>query len=340
LRQLSSEELCGKLRETGKPILSKVADIFEEQELDGEDLTSIIYEELCVVLPKLGMRLKLESFLGEMGITMPKILPEVEERPRKKRKLEFTSASNSNELDKKLWIRGVPKEKNNIAQISMFFSTFGNIENLQIMREQKGAVLQFSSAEEVTNCIEDCSNEVIMGERSIRLERYITFEEENTNKKTDTLEEVTEDASIAEEPVEELEEAKSTESVNRVSNKHLVEKATPSETTGCPGPKQYLLKLLKGRNGYSTMDYSKQTFCKVCRCVLPLYQYNSHIRGVRHRSKLWKMIKGTDMVGITKACYCGWTTNSVKKIAKEYSKHFGYRRHQRADLWLKAGGEI
>jgi len=268
LRQLSSEELCSKLRETGKSILGKVADIFEEQELDGEDLTSIIYEELCVVLPKLGMRLKLESFLDEMGITitLPKILPEVEESPRKKRKLEFTSASNSNELDKKLWIRGVPKEKNNIAQISMFFSTFGNIENLQIMREQKGAVLQFSSAEEVTNCIEDCSNEVIMGERSIRLERYITFEEEGENKKTDTLEEVTEDASIAEEPMEELEEAKSTESVNRVSNKYLVEKAIPSETTGCPGKHELRTYIATDRSRYYTCSACSKTIAQVFGC--------------------------------------------------------------------------
>jgi len=74
LSSLTSEGLCEKLKSSGTKILSKVAQIFEEQEIDGEDLTSLTHEELCELLPKLGMRKKLEKFVGKLGfrlVTLP-----------------------------------------------------------------------------------------------------------------------------------------------------------------------------------------------------------------------------------------------------------------------------
>jgi len=74
LSSLTSEGLCEKLKSSGTKILNKVAQIFEEQEIDGEDLTSLTHEELCELLPKLGMRKKLEKFVGKLGfrlVTLP-----------------------------------------------------------------------------------------------------------------------------------------------------------------------------------------------------------------------------------------------------------------------------
>jgi hypothetical protein len=74
LTSLSSKALCEKLRSDGAKVLAKVAQIFEEQEIDGDDLTLLTYEELSQLLPKLGMRKKLERFVGKLGfklVTMP-----------------------------------------------------------------------------------------------------------------------------------------------------------------------------------------------------------------------------------------------------------------------------
>jgi len=88
---LTSEQLCLSLRNSGKPTLQKIADIFEEQELDGEDLTTILYEELCEILPKLGMRKKLQKFMSNLGVLLPSQSDGCEEgsayfeeRPKKK----------------------------------------------------------------------------------------------------------------------------------------------------------------------------------------------------------------------------------------------------------------
>jgi len=74
LTSLTSKALCEKLRSSGAKILKKVAQIFEEQEIDGDDLTLLTYEELSQLLPKLGMRKKLERFVGKLGfklVSMP-----------------------------------------------------------------------------------------------------------------------------------------------------------------------------------------------------------------------------------------------------------------------------
>jgi len=74
LTSLTSKALCEKLRSSGAKILGKVAQIFEEQEIDGDDLTLLTYEELSQLLPKLGMRKKLERFVRKLGfklVTMP-----------------------------------------------------------------------------------------------------------------------------------------------------------------------------------------------------------------------------------------------------------------------------
>jgi len=41
LSSLTPEALCEKLKSSGTMVLNKVAQIFEEQEIDGEDLTSL-----------------------------------------------------------------------------------------------------------------------------------------------------------------------------------------------------------------------------------------------------------------------------------------------------------
>merc|ERR1719193_1014396 len=78
-------------------------------------MTTIIYEELCEVLPKLGMRKKLQKFMAQMGVQLPDqsdIAEErnvyFEERPKKKRKLPTRAGeSYSSTARRKLCVRAV-----------------------------------------------------------------------------------------------------------------------------------------------------------------------------------------------------------------------------------------
>lgn len=66
LMSLTSSDMCARLRSTGKEPLMKVAQIFEDEELDGEDIAGLTRRELCQLLPKLGMRKKLERFVIDL----------------------------------------------------------------------------------------------------------------------------------------------------------------------------------------------------------------------------------------------------------------------------------
>jgi len=89
LNSLSSQVLCEKLKSTGTKTLVKVAKIFEEEEIDGEDLTSLTHEELCVLLPKLGMRKKLAKFVAKMGF---KLVTMADEEPSSKSSMKRKSS--------------------------------------------------------------------------------------------------------------------------------------------------------------------------------------------------------------------------------------------------------
>jgi len=69
VRSMTSDELCERLRRSGKEVLVKVAAIIEEEELDGEDVVDLTRRELSLILPKLGMRKKLQKFLAEFTNT-------------------------------------------------------------------------------------------------------------------------------------------------------------------------------------------------------------------------------------------------------------------------------
>lgn len=193
VKKLTSQQLCYRLRKTGKPTLQKIADIFEEQELDGEDMTTIIYEELCEVLPKLGMRKKLQKFMAQMGVQLPdqsevaeegnvyfeerpkkKNVPKetyFEERPKKKRKLlTRPPKSYSSPVRRKLCIRAVPRHKNNIADMNAFFSKWGTLSNLEVLPDQHQALLQYSTFEEANRCFQDCRERAVMGDPRIEVE--------------------------------------------------------------------------------------------------------------------------------------------------------------------------
>jgi len=193
---LTSEWLCHKLRESGKPTLQKIADIFEEEELDGEDMTTIIYEELVEILPKLGMRKKLEKFMAQLGVTLPRRSDTIEEgnayfeeipqnevseqmafssteRPYKKRKLLTTPRviyppNNT----RKLYIRNIPNHKNNISYINAFFSKWGNISNLELIPDQHKALLQYSTVAEANRCFDVCQERIVMGDHRIKVEYW------------------------------------------------------------------------------------------------------------------------------------------------------------------------
>jgi len=191
---LTSEWLCDRLRKSGKQTLQKIADIFEEQELDGEDMTTIIYEELVEILPKLGMRKKLERFMAQLGVKLPHRSEAVEEdsayfeeipqkevseqkttnfkeRPIKKRKLLATpNVRYISKNSKQLYIRNIPSHKNNITVMNAFFSQWGAISNLEVLPDQREALLQYSTVAEATRCFDACQERVVMGDPRIKVE--------------------------------------------------------------------------------------------------------------------------------------------------------------------------
>jgi len=71
LRSMSSKSLCQNLRRSGVEALARAADIFEKEEIDGDDLSSITDIEISKLLPKLGMRMKLQRYLVKLGCHLP-----------------------------------------------------------------------------------------------------------------------------------------------------------------------------------------------------------------------------------------------------------------------------
>jgi len=71
LRTLTSKNLCQILRRSGVEALARAADIFEKEEIDGDDLSSITDVEISKLLPKLGMRMKLHRYLAKLGYHLP-----------------------------------------------------------------------------------------------------------------------------------------------------------------------------------------------------------------------------------------------------------------------------
>lgn len=71
LRSMTSKNLCQLLRRSGVEALARAADIFEKEEIDGDDLSSITDVEISKLLPKLGMRMKLHRYLAKLGYHLP-----------------------------------------------------------------------------------------------------------------------------------------------------------------------------------------------------------------------------------------------------------------------------
>lgn len=47
------------------------------------------------------------------------------------------------------------------------------------------------------------------------------------------------------------------------------------------------------------MNYADQIHCKVCHCIIPLYQLEEHDAGFRHMRKKKKMMDKTNMKDVT-----------------------------------------
>merc|ERR1719397_261919 len=159
-------------------------------------MTTIIYEELVEILPKLGMRKKLEKFMAQLGVTLPRQSDTIEEgnayfeeipekevseqrafsstaRPNKKRKILATPRviyppNNT----RKLYIRNIPNHKNNISNINAFFSKWGKISNLELLPDQHKALLQYSTVTEANRCFDGCQERIVMGDHRIKVEYW------------------------------------------------------------------------------------------------------------------------------------------------------------------------
>jgi len=191
-KTLTSQQLCRRLRNSGKPTLLKIADIFEDQELDGEDITTIMYEELCEILPKLGMRKKLQKFMAEIGVSLPYQVAVAKEgniylkerpkkndyseaypdkRPKKKRRVITPQTERrSSQQSRKLYIWNIPSHRNNIANINSFFSRWGTLSHLEVLPGQHKAQIQYSTLDEAKRCFWDCQERDVMGDPKITVE--------------------------------------------------------------------------------------------------------------------------------------------------------------------------
>ena len=136
-------------------------------------------------------------------------------------------------------------------------------------------------------------------------------------------------------PVPSLEHIANPNNTNKIP---ILSKAnTNNRSVANPGKREYdpraepiLLKLLRGKKGYSSRKYKDQTLCHVCRCVLPLYQWDQHIPGSKHRSKMKKM------GFFTKTCeFCRCQTTG-HDYEKEFEDHLRSKKHVRLELWNKA----
>ena len=110
--------------------------------------------------------------------------------------------------------------------------------------------------------------------------------------------------------------------------------SSPTPPTSSPNAKPHLLQLLKGKHGFSSLEYKKQILCETCMVIIPTYQYEVHIEGQQHHKKLQQ--KRRPNRRITKVCdLCGWRTRE-RDYATSYEMHLTCTKHLRMLNWLKA----
>jgi len=131
---MSSIELCGRLRSSGKDVLRRVADVIQKEELDGEDIIALTQRELSLLLPKLGMRKKLQRFLAEL------------DKKSVERATFLEGCRKNKEAIKKPWFASLAKRRALMLSSSNSLGhASSNGSNLVLQERQPGRVKKMTS---------------------------------------------------------------------------------------------------------------------------------------------------------------------------------------------------